>query len=198
MAVGTSTISSTVGGKKTSMAGGNSVDVDNADVLRLFDLVMDAVSAGRLVQFLRTDVQKYFSTQIAIRFGSGGDGKSGPWAALEDATQDIRAAMGVPPAQPINIRTALLGNRNSLFDFVTTNYQVRAGGDWAEIDLPGEADDPVVAAKLKLPSWGSTENPLGYGDTPARPVLAHDDSDLQEVLEMLQGHVIMHVAGAFT
>lgn len=182
---------------KTSNRGATfGVEVDSFDVTKLYDLVMDSVAGGRLQQFLRWDVQKYFSKQIAIRFGSSGDSKSGPWAALEDSTQDIRAAMGVPAAGPINIRTALLGNRNSLFDFVTESYEVRGGADWAEIDIPGTPDDPVVAEKLRTAQQGSSDNPLGYRDTPARPVLAHDEDDLQEILEMLQGHVVLHVAQA--
>lgn len=172
------------------------VEVDYFDVEKLYDLVVEKVSGPSLYLFLTKEAQKYFGEQIARRFLTEGDSKSGPWAELSDATQDIRTAMGVPPAHPINIRTALLGNRDSLFDFVTEHYEARAGMEWAEIDIPGTSD-PVQEAKLRTAQQGSTGNPLQYGDTPARPVLADaTEEDLQEVLMLLEGFVMVQVAGA--
>lgn len=172
------------------------VDVDYFDVEKLYDLVVEKTSGASLLMFLTEEAHQYFSAQIGRRFLTEGDAKSGAWEQLTDATQDIRSAMGVPPAHPINIRTALLGNRDSLFEFVTEHYEVRAGPDWAELEVPGHPD-PIQEAKLQTAQLGSTTNPLGYGDTPPRPVLADaTEEDLQELLALLEGFVMVQVAGA--
>lgn len=173
-----------------------SIEVDYFEVEKLYDMVIERVSGFNLYDFLVKEGHPYFSGEIAKRFAHQGDAKSGKWAPLEDATQDIRTAMGVPGPAPINIRSGLLGNRDSLFDFVTEHYEANYGKDWAELQIPG-TPDPVQQAKLETAQQGSTGNPLGYGDTPARPVLADDtDEDLQALMERLQGFIMLEVSGA--
>lgn len=168
-----------------------SIEVDPFDVEKLYDLVMFKLAGVNLRQFLVNIAQRYFSYQIALRFAHQGDAKSGAWEPLTDATQDIRKALGYGGAGPINIRTS------DLFMFVTEHYDASFGPTWAQLDVPGEATDPVIEQKLRTAQEGTEENVLGYGATPARPVLADDtEEDMQALLEALEGWLMVEVAGA--
>src|SRR4051794_11318607 len=88
------------------------IEVDPSAVLQITHSIESKLAGVNLERFLIDRVKPYIQHQINLRFSDGGDSKSGKWAPLADATQDIRAALGVPPAGPMNIRTALKGNRN--------------------------------------------------------------------------------------
>jgi hypothetical protein len=165
------------------------VDVDVFDVTRMMDYAILATSGARLVQFMEEDVVEHFHTETMLRFVHEGDRKSGNWQPLADATQDIRIALGYGGDSPINERTG------DLKDFVTTEYSILFGEDWAEVTIPGDTDNPLTAKKLQTAQQGSSDNHLGYGSTPPRPVLAADDTDLEELLVRLEGHVAMSIAG---
>lgn len=170
----------------TSSAPIINVKVDAFPVQRLLDLVMHAVSPGSLLDFLEERVVLHFHEDIDLRFAYEGDRKSGNWPALRDSTNDIREALGFPPVTPINIRTG------ELHDFVTNHFEAHLLGEGAAVDIPGEPTDPELRNKLLTAQQGSDNNPP-FRATPARPVLAADETDMEEILIMLQEHVMMEV-----
>lgn len=165
------------------------VEVDPFVTQRMLSYTMSAVSGPSLARFLEEDAHEYFREEIERRFASEGDRKSGAWAPLHDATVDIRRALGYPGSSPINRRT------DELYDFVTTSNDISAGSDWAQMDLPGTPPNEVVRQKLETAQRGSDNNPLGYGPTTTRPVLAVDQTDMAELLIALEAHIIYEVIG---
>lgn len=163
-----------------------SIDVDSLPVERLLHAVEWATSGTSLRFFLENDAHEWFREEIFRRFMSDGDRKSGDWAPLKDATIDIRRALGFGD-DPINRRT------DEMFEFVTTNYDIASGGNWAELNLPGDPPDPVTAQKLETAQRGSNRNPLGYGPTQPRPVLAVDQTDMAQLMLMLEVHIMYEV-----
>lgn len=166
------------------------VEVDAFDVEKMLDIVMARLSGYNLSLYLRERAFPVLRDEVMDRFASEGDSKSGPWDPLTDTTQDIRSALGYPPAHPINVRSS------EMMNFLRDSRQIRFGEDWAEMDYPGDTDDPVLERKLQTAQEGSTDNPLGYRPTPPRPVLAEPgDMEVGELLEGLQAHVMLTVAG---
>lgn len=166
-----------------------SVEVDEDPSMRLFDLTMQAVSGFSLAAFLEGPAHDYFAEQIYGRFVDEGDTKSGFWEPLHDATVDIRRAMGYSGDHPINERTG------ELKEWVTEEFEMMGGDDWAQMDLPGSAPTARHAEKLKTAQQGRAVNPLGYGPTGPRPVLAHTEDDLASILMRLQDWIIHRVVG---
>jgi hypothetical protein len=165
------------------------IEVDSFDTDMMLDITMWAVHGESLLRFLQDDAHEYFREEIALRFAYEGDSKSGNWGPLHDATVDIRRALGYGGETPINVRTG------DLFDFVTRSYDVMGGEDWAMLTLPGDPPNPTVAQKLKTAQQGSSNNPLGYGPTMPRPVLALGESDMVVLLQRLQSHIMMQIVG---
>ena len=163
------------------------VEVNSFPVDRLVDAVNDAVSGPSLAVWLEGSAHDHFEHEIVNRFAYEGDRKSGPWEPLHDATIDIRHALGVPGPGPINIRD------QGLFDFVTTSRDTHFGDTWATMDLPGNPPDDTTRAKLTTAQRGSNNNPLGYGPTNPRPVLAVDESDMASLLIRLETHIMLAV-----
>lgn len=164
------------------------IDVDSFPVDQLVEAVNTAVSGPSLRAFLYGSAHDHFEHEIVQRFAYEGDRKSGPWEPLHDATIDIRHALGVPGPGPINIRD------QGLFDFVTSSRTTIAGDFWAQMDLPGRPPDSVTEDKLRTAQRGSNNNPLGYGPTSPRPVLAVDESDMAALLIRLETHIMLAVA----
>lgn len=159
----------------------------------MLGLAYSAVSGPSLYRFLDTTASLYFQEEIGLRFAYEGDSKSGDWPDLADSTNEIRSALGFPPITPINIRTGDLEN------WLTTSYDVTVGPMSASMDLPGPAPDAILAKKLETAQRGESagDNPFpNAGSTPPRPVLAVDETDLAELVVLLQGHIVAYILGA--
>lgn len=166
------------------------VTVDPFDVNQMLDIVMARLSGYNLSLFLKEKAHPQFADEIFDRFAQRGDSKVGQWEPLTDATQDIRRALGFNGPDPINVRTG------DMFLFVTEHYDLNVGETYAEMDIPGNTNDPLLQRKLTTAQEGSDDNPLGYGPTPPRPVMAEpDNEDMQELLEHLQGWIMLETAG---
>lgn len=135
------------------------------------------------MHFVRGEVTEFFQQDIENRFSSEGDAKTGAWAPLKPATITIRASEGYGPG-PINVRSG------ELKSFMSGPYPVFVDSPGSVIiDVPGDAP-PGVEAKFKTAQGGSTNNPLGYGNTPARPVLADlTPAELDFIVHMFDAYV---------
>lgn len=157
--------------------------IDDQEVNRMIDSVWDAVSGQSLVRFLRGPVHDHFEEEIVQRFAHQGDAKSGHWPDLSEATVGIRGS-----DWPVNIRT------EEMFQTLTEESDYEMGEFFAQMDLPGPVDE-VTEQKLITAAEGRTTNPIpNFGPTPARPVLAADESDMMEILARLNRWIIWHVA----
>lgn len=159
------------------------IDLYHLEVDEVLRIVRESVGQLSLMAFLETTATEFFQDDIESRFEEEGDPKSGYWAPLADATIDIRRADGWGDG-PINERTG------ELKDFMLGEYEVFGGPMWAEMNVPGTPSDPITARKLKTAQQGSNDNPLGYGPTPARPVLAVSEMDLWTLTGLLSMHII--------
>lgn len=162
----------------------------NVDEVML--LLEAATSPLGLQPWMQGFVVNYLQAEIKERFQSEGDRASGKWAPLEDATENIRQALGFSPAHPINIRTG------QLHKFVTTSSDTVVMGDSVVTQVPGDSGDSVLEKKLETAQKGSRSNPFpGARNTPARPVLALDTDDAAAVLTSLQLHIVHAMEGRF-
>ena len=167
--------------------------VEDFDVQRIFDNMLLALSGPSLHAFLREGVSDFFRTNIEERFNEEGDVHSGFWPPLSEATIHIKSELPTLRDSPetINVRTG------ALYDFVTGNYQIISGSNWAQVDIPGESSDPLTTKKLETAQKGSATNPVErFGPTPPRPVLATSEMQLAMILEMLEYHILDVMVGS--
>lgn len=166
------------------------VEVDAFNVEHLIEIVEAQLTGAKLTVFLRESVYPQLRDEIFHRFADEGDRKVGQWEPLTDTTQDIRTALGYRP-NDINIRSG------QMFLFLQEGHELVTGPDFAELQVPGDTSDDLLVRKINTAQEGSDDNPLGFGPTPPRPVLAApDDQDIAEILEKLQAHIMVSVAGA--
>lgn len=170
------------------------VVVEDYDVQNLMRDLGLAISGPSFRRFLKDDVSDFFRNDIQERFNEEGDLASGFWAPLSPATLHIKQALpdlrGGP--EDINVRTG------DMFDFLTDDYPVASGSDWAELEIPGDPPSPMLEKKLHTAQRGSSNNPMpGFGPTPPRPVLALSEAHhLAVILEMLEFHIIDTLVGS--
>jgi hypothetical protein len=165
------------------------IDVFTEDVEAMLHRLNKAVGEYSLMFWLEHDATDFFHDDIESRFEEEGDAKSGFWEPLHDATVDIRRADGFPDG-PTNVRTG------ELKDFLLQDYDVFGGPNFAEMNVPGSPGASDVATKLATAQHGSNNNPLGYGPTVARPVLATSEMDLFRLVQSLEGHIVSFMLGA--
>lgn len=167
------------------------IDVESFEVEMLLAHLDRAISGPSLLAFLETDAAEFFRTNIIERFDEEGDALSGFWAPLSDATIDIKRALPDLAASPetINVRTG------EMFRALTEDYDTSFGADWATLSVPGDVD-ALTERKIRTAQMGSTDNPLGYGPTPPRPVLATSEMQLGIILEKLEYHIVDFLTGS--
>ena len=160
------------------------IDVDVLDTIAFVHAIIAATSGTSIVAFLENQASAYFRDDIESRFEEEGDAKSGFWKPLADATVDIRRQYGFGDG-PINVRTG------EFKEFMLADYDVIAGGDFAEMNVPGDAPDPILKEKLTTAQKGKSTNPIPeFGPTPARPVLAISEMDVMQLIELLEFHIV--------
>lgn len=165
------------------------VDIDEQDVNMVFMALAFAIDGPGLHKWLSTDASQFFADDIESRFYEEGDVKSGFWKELSDTTIDIRRSYGFGDG-PINSRTG------ELEDFLVDHREYDTAPGFASMDVPGTPGSATLRTKLATAQQGSDNNPLGYGPTPARPVLAVSEMDLATLLESLNMSIIQTVMGA--
>jgi hypothetical protein len=168
-----------------------SVYVDAFQVQQAIEAVYAAVSPPGLASFLEEYVDPYLDDQIVDRFADQGGGViGGSWAPLEQSTVLIRHALGYNNDDAVNERTG------ELLNFLLTN-DLQTEGFGASLQKPESTRDTILERKLRTAQTGYTQ---GEGDmipganTPPRPVLGLDATDLVSILKLLQIHVAMYAS----
>lgn len=179
-------------GTRVSRGAIYTIVVEDWDIEQALTRMEVALSGYGLRRFLWEDVSEFYAEDIESRFAEEGDVKSEFWPELSSATVRIREQMGYPGQGPINHRTG------DLEAFLTDTRDIIAGDGWAQLDVPGASGNVDITQKLEHAQHGSDNNPLGYGPTPPRPVLATSEMDLEKILKMLMIHVLtsMSTSGA--
>lgn len=155
---------------------------DDRGVARMLMKLDTALSPPAVAAFLGSRVEPYLQSRAKDRFANEGDDVVGAWTPLSDATQEIRAQMGIGPAGPINKRTG------ELEDFITNGpvgISIHPMG--ATLTMPssipngmtGELKDKFTTAQ------SGREDPR----TVARPVLGMNERDLANILTQMAFYV---------
>jgi len=171
-----------------------SVEVDMASTQSVINAVNISVGGGMLRSFMEHQVHPYFQDQIVDRFAYNG-GRDSTWAPLKESTRRIRHAMGVYDDWAINERTG------EMLEHLVGEREITVGLSEAQLAIPGNQGDEVMAKKIRTAQHGASEWNPGFDafiDTPARPVLVMTAEDRVAVMTMLQIHIMNSVAGMHT
>lgn len=129
--------------------------------------------------------------QIERRFQSETDPTGKPWAPLAPYTEQMRADGGFGPAHPINVRTGTM--KRHLLDSPPSIIPTPGSVTYRHPATPGEGDVPN---KIKVAQMGGQQS--GFRDTPPRPVLGMDESDLALILWNISLHIADFQPGSGT
>lgn len=146
--------------------------VDDKDVLGAIEKTLGAVSPISLEAFLREEAVLWLQDRAQDRFSSEGDDASGKWKPLSWSTNNQRIALGFPPVTPINVRTGILENW-----LIHNEGQYRPTVSGASMSWPGPVTDGELGTKFAAAQKGKSSPP-----TPARPVVAANEFDLEMLL----------------
>lgn len=153
------------------------LSVDSSNVQVLLSGLDTSLSPFALVAMMQDQVSPYLRQRAFDRFATEGDAATGSWLPLSEVTNAIRESQGYPPDHPINHRT---GELESYITNASANVVLFESG--VELIFPGETPPRRIASKIKTAQSGSS-NPR----TPARPVLALDESDYAFIMGAISG-----------
>lgn len=146
------------------------VDIDDREVLAAVQRLLDT---GRDLKPAMQDIGEYLVVSTRQRFQDGVSPDDTPWAR-NSYTKDTTRAAGRPP---------LIGETKQL----STKIFPRATAHGVEVGSPLEyAGTQQFGAKAKSFSGGKTP----WGDIPARPFIGLSKDDEQQVLTILQEHLL--------
>lgn len=168
------------------------IAVDAAHVELAVERVTDFFSPVRLGAWLKNDVAEWFQTRARARFDSEGDTASGRWQPLTFSTRQIRKSKGFSPSHPINQRT------RALYAFVTNSKgDFSPTLDGGTLLWPGAVTGArETERKFEVAQQGTDDNPMfaNAAPTPARPVVAWDETDLVGIMLSMTSGLERHVA----
>ena len=149
-------------------------EVDNRDLLEMMDRVDDFFVNG-MTRFLQDEVvEDILKDRLKYRFQFEGDSASGQWSPLRPETVDIRLKFGYGGAHPINYRTGDLQSFLETSGSSTRSSKGESAVRWPEKQPTGKNRKSLTQAQKG-----------GRNGSPARPVLAVGELDLQETLVRL-------------
>lgn len=129
------------------------------------------ISPAGLAGYMSSVVKPRLDRDAKGRFRSKGDGASGKWAPLAQATQDIRQNLGFSP-NDINVRTG------TLRDFVTNSSPVISQDlIGTTMEWPGNPGSNLGRRLAQA---------AGRGKGPARYVIAYDMNTVAYILSTLE------------
>lgn len=136
---------------------------------------------------IHNDIVDQIERRFASETGPGGE----KWAPLAEYTQEMREQGGFGPAHPINVRTGAMKRHllDSQPSIVPTPMQVT-------YKYPGDTGDADMQSKVRTSSIGGQQK--GFRDTPPRPILGLDESDLGLVLMNISLHIADFQPGSGT
>lgn len=150
-----------------------SVDISSADIA--LSRILTNISDPSLAGYLTSVVAHRFADRASTRFAQSGDSASGAWAALAEATVEIRKNLGYTPGTArgeINVRTGTLRDWLTKPETMTVPDGLGVSMAW-----PGPEPDAATASKLAQAA--------GKKKGPARPVVAYDMADVSYILTTL-------------
>jgi hypothetical protein len=161
--------------------------VDSKAVEAMIGRANLTLSPAGLEAFLLTDGLEFFRLRARSRFREEGDDAVGKWAPLHPATVDIRRKDGYGGEHPINIRTG------GLYEFITQTVPFAvAGGDFAFMSFPANIENRKMREKLIQAQAG---NAFGDNNSPARPVVGANETDLAGLLNRLGAWFVERMVG---
>jgi hypothetical protein len=166
---------------------GLSVEIigDVEGVQHMLEVLDTALNPLAISEFLGATVAPYLQTRAKARFANEGDDVVGGWVPLSEATQQFRergreeGLWSVGDAHPINVRTHELENyiTSGLGDTVPTP-------SGATLVYPRPTSRKTIRDKMKTAQSGKSDP-----NTPARPVIGLNESDMTFVLLSLASHI---------
>lgn len=164
------------------------VEVVSTGVEHIISRLEVALQYESLHRYLEERAFPHLQDEVVNRFAYEGDRKSGSWPDLAPSTVRIREQLGFPGDHPINERTG------QMLQFLYSSSEYHPTSDGAEMNYPGVPTDGELEQKFRTAQQGNTVNPLIEGaTTPARPVLAVDETDLADLLDMLSMWIVTEV-----
>ncbi len=156
--------------------------VDETEVADLLHHMIIATGYPGIKEWMHDEAAPWLQERLEHRFGEEGDDASGAWDDLSLTTRRIRHEEGFPAAHPINVRTGSL--RRWLVGAEEKVVPRGSSGDGASMTFPGDdPPDTQTKKKLKVAQRGEAHNAMFAGAyTPARPVLAVNEVDLEVLL----------------
>lgn len=144
-----------------------------------------ALNQAAIARWLGDFGPKLLQDRASDRFDTEGDTASGRWADLKPFTESTREALGYGGSHPINVRTG------QLRAWLTSNMgELRtAGGQTALLEWPSA---PPMANEL-IDKLQVAQQGLQNPKTVARPVVAVDAFDLEELMLGLRDHIFDYV-----
>lgn len=149
----------------------SSITIDVRKVSRILEASNSFISPVGLAGYLNSVANPHLTRVAKARFKSGGDSASGKWAALSQATQEIRENLGYPPNE-INVRTGKM--REFLINPSPVISQDAAG---TTMEWPGT---PGADLNKRL------KQAAGRGRGPARWIIAYDTNTVAYILSTLE------------
>lgn len=129
-----------------------------------------------MVKFLGGIIYPFLRSRVTERFSSEGDDASGPWAPLQEATNNWRELGGFPRGHPINYRTG------EMYRFITSaGATVVPSGAGTVMKYPGQDPPGPIAKKIRTAQRGRTAPRA----TVPRPVLSIGLTDVNFTLGSL-------------
>lgn len=150
--------------------GGNFDQVNK--LLRYTAVVFSTIG---IATFMQAVVGPYIQDRTEKRFQSEGDDVSGPWAALQASTQEVRTRYQLGPDHPINVRTG------EMEQWLTEgNWKIVESGFGVTLTYPGGTPNQAVQEKMRTAQIGRANPP-----TVPRVVLALNERDLAYFMSSL-------------
>lgn len=164
-----------------------SVEVDVTSVEAAIDGIMRSIEPIGLNEFLQELVKPFMQNQMINRFSSNGGGEiGGAWAPLEESTIAIRNALGYYEDDAVNERSG------QLLDHMLTST-ISETGEGSQMVIPEESSNTELNRKLRTAQSGYVQGPsdmIPGAYTPPRPVLDLGLVDVEQILAMLQVHIV--------
>lgn len=163
------------------------VTVHEEQVLAIFAAVEHSIQPSQLWEFMEDTAWPFMEKKLVDRFAYEGDSASGTWPSLSPATVNIKEKLDAEMPDAPNVRTG------ELMEYITTSHLSSPTSDGAVMVFPDVPSDPIMRRKIEVAQFGDPGpnwlNPA-MRPTPARPVIAVDESDMVLMLKALSVHIV--------
>lgn len=151
------------------------ISVDTRSTKAVLDQLERNTNPLGLATYMGTIAAPYFSRRARDRFKTGGDNASGSWAALTEATKEIRQNLGYSSGArkgEINVRSGRMQDW-----LVRPNIVLAEDAAGTTLTWPGPEDRKMVERLAQA---------AGRRRGPARWVIAYDAGDVAYLLRTME------------